>query len=167
MFESGRQGKLEVIYKNRWEGILGVVLGLGDGRASRRRRANVRQRTVRDCRHLVAFEDQVRAALEEAADLGGALRAARAVLVRNDVVREDVRLALRGRLQFRAAAPARARARRVRGGEGHFVRFIDQGGGRLVADSPAECQKLVLVELHVSQASAAGTSRCLGRDESS
>ena len=33
------EGKLEVIYKNRWEGILGVVLGLGDGRASRRRRA--------------------------------------------------------------------------------------------------------------------------------
>ena len=31
------EGKLEVIYKNRWEGILGVVLGLGDGRASRRR----------------------------------------------------------------------------------------------------------------------------------
>ena len=23
------EGKLEVIYKNRWEGILGVVLGLG------------------------------------------------------------------------------------------------------------------------------------------
>ena len=36
-----------------------------------------------------------------------------------------------------------------------------------MADSPAECQKLVLVELHVSQASAAGISRCLGRDESS
>ena len=36
------EGKLEVIYKNRWEGILGVVLGLGDGRASRRRRAEVR-----------------------------------------------------------------------------------------------------------------------------
>ena len=35
------EGKLEVIYKNRWEGILGVVLGLGDGRASRRRRADV------------------------------------------------------------------------------------------------------------------------------
>ena len=110
---------------------------------------------MRNRRHLVAFEDEVRAALEEAADLGGALRAARAVLVRDDVV------------QFQAAAPARARARRVRGGEGHFVRFIDQGGGRLVADSPAECQKLVLVELHVSQASAAGISRCLGRDESS
>ena len=43
---------------------------------------------MRHRRHLVALEDQVRAALEEAADLGGALRAARAVLVRNDVVRE-------------------------------------------------------------------------------
>ena len=49
---------------------------------------------MRHRRHLVAFEDEVRAALEEAADLGGALRAARAVLVRDDVVREDVRLAL-------------------------------------------------------------------------
>ena len=66
-----------------------------DGRASRRRRAEVRTHgAVRHRRHLVAFEDEVRAALEEAADLGGALRAARAVLVRNDVVREDVRLAL-------------------------------------------------------------------------
>ena len=51
-----------------------------------------------------------------------------------------------------------------------FVRFIDQGGGRLAcaaAICPAECQKLVSCELHVSQASAAGISRRLGRDESS
>ena len=50
------------------------------------------------------------------------------------------------------------------------VRFLDQGGGRLAcaaAICPAECQKLVRSELCVSQASAADSSRCLGRDESS
>ena len=51
-----------------------------------------------------------------------------------------------------------------------FVRFLVQGGGRLAcaaAICPAECQKLVSCELYVSQASAAGISRRLGRDESS
>ena len=71
-----------------------MVLGLGDGRASRRRRADVRQRAVRNCRHLVALEDEVCAALEEAADLGGARGPVLAVGVAHDVVAEDVRLAL-------------------------------------------------------------------------
>ena len=50
-----------------------------------------------------------------------------------------------------------------------FVRFQDQGGGRLAcaaAICPAECQKLGSCELHVSQASAAGPRYCVGRNES-
>ena len=49
---------------------------------------------MRHRRHLVALEDQIRAALEETADLGGALGPVLAVGVAHDVMAEDVRLAL-------------------------------------------------------------------------